>query len=139
MMASPSFSYASPSEAHSSIASPAPSQILLKRIASPNHLVQPQYLESPRSVPIEYSQYHTPEHQFEYQEQPEIYVNEDPHMYDFGPNSVHVEQQFVPSQSPQISEPNNNMLYAVSHSLSRLIIVADPSATTTNTNARTLC
>lgn len=113
MMASPSLSYASPSEAHSTIASPAPSQILLKRVASPNHLGQPQYVDSPRSVPLEYAQYHTPEHQFEYEGQQEIYVNEDPHMYDFAPNNVPVEHHFVPSQSSQPNEPNTNMLYAV--------------------------
>jgi len=124
MMASPSLSYPSPSDAHSSIPSPAPSQILLKRVASPNHhLVQPQYVDSPRSVPIEYAHYQPatavepplPPHQhqhYEYQDHQEVYVNDDPHMYDFGPNAVPIDPQFVNSPSSQ-PEQNTNLLYAV--------------------------
>jgi hypothetical protein len=136
-MASPTLSYVSPSDAHSTIGSPAPSQILLKRVASPNHLGQPQYVESPRSVPLEYSHYHTPnESQFEYSEQ-EVYVNEDPHVYDF-PNGVPVDQQYVPSHGPQHPNPTNNMLFAVLSYLVCLTLVPRRSNTATHADERTV-
>jgi hypothetical protein len=111
MMASPAPNYSSPSEGHTPIGSPAPSQILLHRVASPNHLGQHSYVESPRSVPVDYSQYSGQSEHFEYEHTPELYVNDDEHIYDFGPNgALQVEHQFVPPQMPQ---PDNNLLFMV--------------------------
>jgi|SRR5271154_2269063 len=101
-MASPALSYASPSEGHTPIGSPAPSQILMHRVASPNHLAsQHHYVESPRSVPHDYSQYPTPAEThaqvaFDHPT-PELYVNDDPHIYDY---PLPVDPQFVQQISP---------------------------------------
>jgi len=131
MMTSPSLQYVSPSEGHTPIGSPAPSQILLHRVSSPNHLVsQHQYVDSPRSVPLDYSQqqYTAPsEQQFEYEHTPEIhppemYVNDDPHIYDFGPNgALPPDPQFAHPQMPQQQQQQqqhpqqeaNHFMYAV--------------------------
>ena len=111
MMASPAITYSSP-EGHTPVGSPAPSQILLHRVASPNHLVQHTYVESPRSVPADYQPYSAPAEHFEYEHTPEMYANDDPHIYDFGPNgSLPVDHQFV---QPQVPQPDaNNLLFMV--------------------------
>jgi hypothetical protein len=113
MMASPALTYSSPGDSHTPIGSPAPSQILLHRVASPNHLASHHaYVDSPRSVPVEYSQqYSAPtEQHFEYEQTPELYVNEDPHIYDFGPNgALPVDPQFVQPQIQQSTDANNMM------------------------------
>jgi len=112
-MASPALSYASPSEGHTPIGSPAPSQILLHRVASPNHLASHQYVESPRSVPHDYSQYPTPTEThgpvtFDHPT-PELYANDDPHIYDY---PLPGDPQFVHQQiSPQDAHP---MMFMVS-------------------------
>ena len=112
MMASPAINYASPSEGHTPIGSPTPSQILLQRVASPNHLGQHSYVESPRSVPVDYNQYSSQAEHFEYEHTPELYVN-DPHIYGFGHNeALSVDHQFVQPQMPQ-PDANNNLLLMV--------------------------
>ena len=125
MMTSPSLQYASPSEGHTPIGSPAPSQIFLHRVASPNHLAsQHQYVDSPRSVPVDYSQqqYSAPSEQhFEYEHTPEIhtpemYVNDDPHIYDFGPNgALQTDAQFAHPQMPQQQQQQQQQQPEPSH------------------------
>lgn len=142
MMTSPSITYASPSDGHTPIGSPAPSQILLQRVASPNHLASQQtYVNSPRSVPSEYSQLQAPvEQQFDYEQNPELYANDDPHIYDFGPNGpLPVESRFVQPQIPQNAE-TNNLLFMVSFSplIHRLTVVARGTNTTTLSIASTI-
>ena len=119
-MTSPSLQYHSPSEGRTPIGSPVPSQILLHRVASPNNLAsQHQYVDSPRSVPVDYSQQYPapPDQRFEYEHTPEIqtpemYVNDDPRIYDFGPNgALQPDVQFAQPQIHQ-QEPNHFM-YAV--------------------------
>ena len=116
-MTSPSLAYGSPSDGHTPVGSPAPSQIFLHRVASPNHLAsQHTYVDSPRSVPVDYSQYSAPTEQqhFEYDHSQELYANDDPHIYDFGPNgALHVDQQFVTQQLGQNGD-HNNLLFMVS-------------------------
>jgi hypothetical protein len=110
-MSSQAISYPSPAEGHTphAMGSPTPSQLLLHRVASPNHIAaQRLYADSPRSVPVDYSQQYPSQEQqqqqFEYDQSQEIYVNDD-HIYDFGPNgALPVEPQFVQSQPPQPSE-----------------------------------
>jgi hypothetical protein len=101
--------------------SPAPSQIFLQRVASPNQLApQRTYVDSPRSVPNDYSPYSVPvEPQFEFDQSQELYVNvnDDPHIYDLGPTgAIPVEPQFV---QPQIAQPaeSSNLLFMVSYYL----------------------
>src|ERR1700736_5906283 len=97
-MTSPTITYASPQDSHTPIGSPASSQILLRRVASPNHLASAHhYVESPRSVPVDYSQYEQLQReQFQYEQPQEMYVTDDPHIYDFGPNGpLPVEPQFA--------------------------------------------
>jgi hypothetical protein len=108
--------YASPDGHHTPVGSPAPSQILLQRVASPNHLASQQqqhtYVDSPRSVPIDYTQYHTPQEQqhFEYDQSQELYTH-DEHIYDFGPNgALPVDPQFM---SQQMHPENNNLMFMV--------------------------
>src|SRR5438046_10410661 len=109
MIASPALNY-SPPEGHTPIGSPAPSQMFLHRGASPNHLSQHSYVDSPRSVPTEYSQYNSgqTEH-FEYENTPELFVNDDSHIYDFGPIGALPDPQFV---QPDLSQADtNNLLF----------------------------
>ena len=80
----------------------------MQRVASPNHLAQRNYVDSPRSVPVDYSQYSaTTEQQFEYEQTPELYVSDDPHIYDFGPNGAMSVGQFVQPQIPQNADANH--------------------------------
>jgi hypothetical protein len=148
MMTSPSLQYASPSEGHHTpIGSPAPSQILLHRVASPNHLAsQHHYVDSPRSVPVDYAQqYSAPtEQHFEYEHTPEMhtpemYVNDDPHIYDFGPNgALQPEPQFAHPQMHQQQEANN-FIYTVFFFLVLLLIeVSCPPTSTTDSHARAI-
>jgi len=105
MMGSPALNYPSPVDGRTPIGSPAPSQILLNRVASPNHLSQHQYVDSPRSIPAEFSQPYPAqtEQSFDYAHTPEEYAAEDPHIYDFGPNGpLPVDPQFA---QPQLSHP----------------------------------
>ena len=97
--------------------SPTPSQILLQRVASPNHLAsQHTYVDSPRSVPADYSQYSAPaeQPQFDYDQNQELYGNDDPHIYDFGPNGALVDAPFAQPQVPQASDVNG-LVFMVSH------------------------
>jgi hypothetical protein len=131
--------YASPSEAHTPIGSPAPSQILLRRVASPNHLASQRYVESPRSVPVDYSQYEQREQheQFQYEQSQEMYGNDDPHIYDFGPNGpLPVDPQF---QQQDISQNGDagHFLYMVCDPKPVLTIACSPSATA-DPDARTI-
>ncbi len=135
-MASPAITY-SPPEGHTPVGSPAPSQILLHRVASPNHLVQHTYVDSPRSVPADYQQYSAPAEHFEYEHTPETYINDDPHIYDFGPNgALPVDHQFV---QPQVSQADvNNLLFMVLSLTSILTIVSRCTSSTANSYARTV-
>lgn len=145
MMASPAITYSSPSDSHTPIGSPAPSQILLHRVASPNHLAsQHVYVDSPRSVPMEYSQqYSVPtEQHFDYEQSPEMYVNEDPHIYDLGPNgALPMDPQFVQPQIQQSVDANNLMFMVLFHFiyLSLIKTVNLHSTSTTHSYARTIC
>jgi hypothetical protein len=134
-MASPTITYASPSEGHTPIGSPVPSQIRLQRVASPNHIVsQHGYVDSPRSVPAEYSQYSAPTEHFEYDQGQELYVNDDPHVYDFGPGGpLPVEHQFVQPQQ----NVDANLLYMVPVDRSSLTIVPCSPNSTTHAHAWT--
>jgi hypothetical protein len=116
-MTSPAITYASPSEAHTPIGSPASSQILLRRVASPNHLASAHhYVESPRSVPVEYA-YEREQERFHYEQSQEIYVNDDPHIWDLGPNGpLNVEPQFPQTDMSQNGD-NSHFLYMVCHGL----------------------
>ena len=112
-MASPSITYASPGDGHTPVGSPTPSQILLHRVASPNHLAQHHYVESPRSVPSSdhVFQYSTPlnEQHFDYDHNQELYVNNE-HMYDYNSNgNLQVDQHFVPQQLSPNGETTNLM------------------------------
>jgi len=111
-MASPSITYASPGDGHTPVGSPVPSQIHFNRVASPNHLSQSQYIDSPRSVPSsdQVFQYSTPsEHNFDYDHSQELYVNNE-HMYDYNSNGgLQVEQQFVQQQLSPNGETTNLM------------------------------
>jgi len=115
-------SYPSPAEGHTphTMGSPAPSQLLLHRVASPNHLAgQRLYAESPRSVPADYSQQYPSQEQpqqFEYEQTQELYMNDD-HIYDFGPNgALPLEPQFVQPQPHPASEATN-LMFNVSHQI----------------------
>jgi len=116
MMASPALTYASPSDGrHTPIGSPAPSQILLQRVASPNHLGQHAYIESPRSIPDNFHYSAAPEQQFDYEQNSEMYVNEDPHIYDFGPNgALPADTQFVQQQVPSQGDISHVPMFLVS-------------------------
>jgi hypothetical protein len=112
--------YPSPGDGHTPIGSPAPSQMLMHRVASPNHLAGHghSYVDSPRSVPTDFSQssYATQSEQsFEYAHTPEAeYSTDDPHIYDFGPNGpLPVDHQFMQPQLSQPSSEPSNMLFVV--------------------------
>jgi hypothetical protein len=123
MMSSQAMSYPSPGDGHTphTMGSPVPSQLLLHRVASPNHLVgQRLYGESPRSVPADYPQHYPSsqeQQQFEYEQAQELYINDD-HIYDFGPNgALPVEPQFVQPQPPPSEQA---LMYNVSHLVANL-------------------
>lgn len=138
-MASPTISYPSPGGGHAPAGSPAPSQILLHRVASPNHLAQSQYIDSPRSVPSSdhVFQYSTPsEHNFEYDNSQELYVNNE-QMYDYNSNGgIHVEQQFVPQELSSNGETTNLMFMV--YPLQLYLTVAFRANSTPYSNALSL-
>ena len=116
-MASPSITYASPGDGHTPVGSPVPSQIHFNRVASPNHLSQSQYIDSPRSVPASdhVFQYSTPSEQhFDYDHSQELYVNNE-HMYDYNSNGgLQVEQQQFVQQQLSPNGETTNLMFMVS-------------------------
>jgi hypothetical protein len=122
-MASPSITYPSPTDGHTPVGSPAPSQILLHRVSSPNHLAQHQYVESPRSVPSSDHVFHysTPSEHFEYDHSQELYIHNE-QMYEYNGNgSLQVEQQFV-QQHLSPSGETTNLMFMVDLSRSYLTV-----------------
>lgn len=125
MMSSPALNYPSPTDGHTPIGSPVPSQMLLHRVASPNHLSQHSYVDSPRSVPAEFSQQYSSQTEqcFEYAHTSEEYPAEDPHIYDFGPNGpLPVDHHFGQPQLSQSHVEPNNLLFVVTTSLNSELI-----------------
>jgi hypothetical protein len=141
-MSSSAVNYPSPTDGHSQIGSPVPSQMLLHRVSSPNHLTQHSYVESPRSVPAEFSHPYSnqTEQSFEYAHIPEEYAAEDPHIYDFSPNGLlPTDPHFVQSQSPHPSSAEAaNLLFVVRtmpHFSANLAATTSPSNPSTYSNA----
>ena len=120
-MASPSITYTSPTDGRTPVGSPAPSQLLLHRVPSPNQLAQHQYVQSPRSVPSSDHLFHysTPSEHFEYDHSQELYVNND-QMFEYNGNgALQVDQQFVQQQLSPNGE-STNLMFMVD--LSRLYL-----------------
>jgi len=138
--------YASPADSHTPIGSPAPSQLFMHRVASPNHLVNSQqYADSPRSVPVEYTHYAAPtsqptEQRYEFQNNQEMFTNDD-HIYDFGPNgALPVEPQFAHPDMSQngANGANGNFLYMVWSRSSSLTAASQRDTPTTYPDERAI-
>jgi hypothetical protein len=138
MMASPTLSYSSPLpvDGHTPIGSPLPSQILLHRVASPNHLVaqQQHFVDSPRSVPHEFSQYSAPSDHFEFEQAhtPNAYLNEEPQMYEFNANGAMV-------VDPQFAEPQPSVDQRFLYAVYSVVKLANASRPLCKYNLQLLC